>query len=796
MRTQNLGGATDRLAAISGRRELERSRWLLYASGVVLSLAAAVPARANFCDSPADAVGFREADALRLELFTRTPAGESVDFEGDRSYDARLITCNRRRDTEGNELDDRSNELLEFAEDLDARTIKGHYGYGGLAPISNLRYAYDLRREGGQWLVTVPIQFHWPDVRMTDRIDIPADLATTLGLTARGELCEPGRTILVPNSPREIAWGYIYDDIDPAQVATFMSDQRDAGIPADQLYRSRWAAWGTADQSTIENIIETYDVHASGEASCRVPRSLQRDGMSVLNHLRVYWEAAIREIWNRDGFEIVPRFVNCDAVAGTATVCDGVTNEELSAWEKDETIWHIHFNLTPGHRTSYKRWLFKWNNMHTGVLDDVIAHELGHQLGLDDEYGESPSSALHCENVSPAGSQYLMCDEDSRRNGAKGVYAWLITRRYLIGRDYQCKDEADCEEGQFCAQNGLNRNVCELRRPEGEPCSRQQQCEVELTCHFNPFGMCVAPDSVGLGGRCERDVQCISGACNTSGRCQCNDDDDCSGNRFCEEGALGIGQNECRNFHDEGESCSREGQCEPAAMCHFNPLGMCVTPDSVGLGGRCDRDVQCTTGACNTSGICQCRQDSDCDDGYCAEGVLGIGQNACEDWKREGESCSEEGHCRPEDTCHFNPFGMCVSPGSVGIGGSCERDVQCTTDACNTSGVCQCRQDSDCDDGYCAEGVFGIGQNACEDWKDEGDSCSTQEQCRPAATCHFNPFGMCVTPGSVGIGGSCDRDIQCDSGTCGSGRCVCNDDSDCPGSQECRKPIIGTNHCE
>jgi hypothetical protein len=140
---------------------------------------------------------------------------------------------------------------------------------------------------------------------------------------------------------------------------------------------------------------------------------------------------------------------------------------------------------------------------------------------------------------------------------------------------------------------------------------------------------------------------------------------------------------------------------------------------------------------------------------------------------------------------------MCVTPSSISIGRACERDIQCTSGACNTSGVCQCAHDTDCNPGfYCEEGAFGFGQNTCRAYKQEGDSCSDEGQCLPAATCHYNPFGMCVTPSSVSLGGLCDRDIQCDSDKCEDDRCVCADDNDCPGSQQCRTPIIGTNHCE
>lgn len=48
----------------------------------------------------------------------------------------------------------------------------------------------------------------------------------------------------------------------------------------------------------------------------------------------------------------------------------------------------------------------------------------------------------------------------------------------------------------------------------------------------------------------------------------------------------------------------------------------------------------------------------------------------------------------------------------------------------------------------------------------------------------------------LAIGDQCTFNDQCQSGKCGSkGKCVCNDDGDCPGAQECFKPLGKTNYC-
>jgi hypothetical protein len=42
----------------------------------------------------------------------------------------------------------------------------------------------------------------------------------------------------------------------------------------------------------------------------------------------------------------------------------------------------------------------------------------------------------------------------------------------------------------------------------------------------------------------------------------CHDDADCASSEFCWTGVLGIGDNECRDKKEEGQTCSRHGQCE------------------------------------------------------------------------------------------------------------------------------------------------------------------------------------------------------------------------------------------
>lgn len=61
----------------------------------------------------------------------------------------------------------------------------------------------------------------------------------------------------------------------------------------------------------------------------------------------------------------------------------------------------------------------------------------------------------------------------------------------------------------------------------------------------------------------------------------CEDDADCAPDGFCWTGVLGVGINECRPLKDEGQTCSRHGQCE-SGCCRLhlptNPVSRVCRP--------------------------------------------------------------------------------------------------------------------------------------------------------------------------------------------------------------------------
>ncbi len=80
----------------------------------------------------------------------------------------------------------------------------------------------------------------------------------------------------------------------------------------------------------------------------------------------------------------------------------------------------------------------------------------------------------------------------------------------------------------------------------------------------------------------------------------CKQDADCDIDRYCAKGVLGVGRNQCLPLKKLGDGCTRAKQCKS---------------------GRCN------SGKCKEAHECQ--NDSDCTNGICKKGTLGIGQNVC-----------------------------------------------------------------------------------------------------------------------------------------------------------------------
>jgi hypothetical protein len=561
----------------------------------------AAPAYANFCKDVTTERARTEARLLENERY----AAGAVDYVGDRAYNADIISCNRKRDSKGGELEKAIGPNHQFGANLEPRAIKGKYNYYATAPLA---YAYELRREGNHWIVRVPMRFHWPTARRTDMIDISKELVDELADPALSSLCAAGSTVFEKNG-KDVIRGYIPIRNPPTVQGT--------------------------------------DTVGIDEEACRVPRSTRVADENILRHLRKFYANSLVRVWDRPGFRIEP--VLLDHGEGAQA--------EINAWDKDGVTWELRLNLMPDHRASYKRWAFKWNNMYTGVPAHVIAHEFGHKLGLDDEYGWGPNvtrSQRDCANRrGTAPAEYIMCSQSASwdtssttdndvHNGAKAVYPWIVTHRYAVGLELTCKEDSDCGKGNFCARGvlTLGRNECQALRPAGGMCDRDAQCNSE---------------------------RCVLGSC--AAEHECLDDDECGDGNFCKLGLGDLDRNTCRSQLADWTACTGDKQCRSGECSGWRPQdgqtsGICYTASSKGSGESCQIDLECSTGACNSNKRCVCKSDDDCDGNQWCDKGADLHENSCRSKLDKGQACGKYGDLGVSRRCKS---GKCSTKTGLGV---------------------------------------------------------------------------------------------------------------------------------
>jgi microsomal dipeptidase-like Zn-dependent dipeptidase len=113
-----------------------------------------------------------------------------------------------------------------------------------------------------------------------------------------------------------------------------------------------------------------------------------------------------------------------------------------------------------------------------------------------------------------------------------------------------------------------------------------------------------------------------------------------------------------------------------------------------------------------------------------------------------------------------------------------------------------CKTDEECGVGlFCDKGTLTLGRNTCKRRLTDGSACDRAAQCG-SNTCNTL---RCVTPNSKNMGDACYVEVECRTGKCSAavggvvaGKCVCDDNSQCPSNQYCyRGPLgVGTNQCK
>lgn len=340
---------------------------------LLLLVLSAPPAFAGLCKAGnIEGRHNREAESLEHENFATavSPLDGTSDYIGSRPYNAHVLACNRKRDTVGNKIEKSIDSDHVFEDTLGPRMIKGHYNYFGNV-VTQQKYMYRLERNSGSWIVTIPAEFHFPELKLTKYLDITMPLAERLGIAAT--IC-----------------------------ATTV--------------KSRGKTTRGLVPKSVNNGIWAYD-------TCRVDRderfTVNGQTKDIKDWYMEYWRELIQTYWSRPGFELRFLIINHDEVASA----------DLAAYKKEDIVWHVRLNMNANVIPRYKANPLFLHPIYSGVDPAGVIHEFGHVLGLDDEY----SSNMEC--VALGGADYIMCDAYSLGgDNQKAIYPWIVTRRYVVGK--------------------------------------------------------------------------------------------------------------------------------------------------------------------------------------------------------------------------------------------------------------------------------------------------------------------------------------------------------------------------
>jgi hypothetical protein len=215
----------------------------------------------------------------------------------------------------------------------------------------------------------------------------------------------------------------------------------------------------------------------------------------------------------------------------------------------------------------------------------ILAHEVGHFLGLGHSNGLTPEALMDATPVIVMGQPLVRTDDVS------GITALYPNDKPL------CDTDSDCIVGNPCnvSCGAISGSYC-----QSADCARGERC-VEGSCE----------DVTGLLGT----------PCQTSGNPGCDTGLECS----VDEGFyIGRCSGPCQN----DEQCAPDGKCRELAS--GGDKG-CVFPGNVEDGAACAGDGECKSAACVENRCAQsCETDCDCEYGLaCRVGACLEGRSSC-----------------------------------------------------------------------------------------------------------------------------------------------------------------------
>ncbi len=327
----------------------------------------------------------------------------------------------------------------------------------------------------------------------------------------------------------------------------------------------------------------------------------------------------------------------------------------------------------------------------------------------------------------------------------------------------------DCADGIACTVDDCsNESSSCTHTPDDSACADEfycngvEICDAQTGCQDGPDPDCSDAFSCTVDSCDEANDECVHEPVNSS----CDDGVYCNGDEVCSttQGCVTIQRN-C----SDGVDCTEDSCVENEQRCEHTPQ------DS-----ECDDDNPCTA-----PDVCDLQED-------CQTTVLQDG-TTCDIDPTKVETC-QQGECVPNCVEHID----------------CDDGQDCTTDTCNSSGVCEYQRNDDlcnegrafCDPIYECKPFTGCVAGDPPDCNDDIactiDECDTQQQ-----ACVHTPDDTACDDGKVCTVDSCDDvddcqhdpvadDTPCDVDptrveSCQNGLCVadCLEDEDCDDEQEC-----------
>ncbi len=497
-------------------------------------------ASANLCTEVRSSSSPNDADS-RIEAVLHENLFPNTNHIGNREWNRKLLVCNRKRDTKGDEIkkimtnpDYRAQRNVLSESNLDAQLINGKYNFFGNIATQQ-KYSYVLAKSNDVWTMTIPYEASINDI-VHNRVDIyMGGLSTSNPEYSSSDMENHAwhlyefSQLTFTGAGTNTIWSLKPDAKPIAEThcsdTTFYEGKENKydgqhGVNSDKRDRSnKHISLGKIEYSYGGN---------SWKTGCRIDQFLQvawrqdptssqvSTPSSAKTWLLNNFIRTSEEYWSQPGnFKLRLLLKDFNEDEFSLSVLNLLKNNDYL-----KVRFGTKFMPYGGNQV-YKTSLIQFNNFSTMTTDETLWHEVGHAFGLDDEYGGDDSSGAYKTNSCKHGDYsafdpltYQMCS--SGANDVRSIYHYIATSRYVL--TIICAEDDDCNTGEYCNKRlGLNR--------------------------------CLADGTSQIGEFCSKNKECKSGKCQGNGNermCVCADDSDCIGG-LCIKGPVGVGKNYCRS---------------------------------------------------------------------------------------------------------------------------------------------------------------------------------------------------------------------------------------------------------